>query len=89
MKRQSYITTLTACLTGLVMSGCGDFLEPKAKSEFVPKDATSLNELLLGEAYPLRSSSNQLTSFIYLFDDDLTASSIPASPRRFCPPSVV
>lgn len=50
MKIQSYITTLAACLTGLVMSGCGDFLDPKAKSEFVPKDATSLNELLLGEA---------------------------------------
>ena len=40
---------MAACLTGLVMSGCGDFLDPKAKSEFVPKDATSLNELLLGD----------------------------------------
>ncbi len=85
MKIQSYITTLAACLTGLVMSGCGDFLDPKAKSEFVPKDATSLNELLLGEAYPLRSSNNQLTSFIYLFDDDLSAAPYQTPPEGFDP----
>ncbi|MDE5693870.1 MAG: RagB/SusD family nutrient uptake outer membrane protein, partial [Duncaniella sp.] len=74
MKKTSYITTtVAACLTGLAMSGCSDFLEPKALSEFVPKDATALNELLLGEAYPLNMSSFRLTGFTNLFDDDLTA----------------
>ena len=50
--------------------GCGDFLEPKAKSEFVPKDITSMNELLLGEAYP-RSDMTGLNIFLGLLDDDV------------------
>ena len=36
----------------LMLNSCGDFLEPKSTSEFVPKDVRSLNEILLGEAYP-------------------------------------
>lgn len=59
-------------LAGTVFSSCKDFLEPKAKSEFVPKDATSLNELLLGEAYPLYSTS-RLCVFHNLMDDDVSA----------------
>lgn len=50
---------------------CGDFLEPKSKSEFIPKDANSLNELLLGEAYPL-CSSGMLNRFLAFLDDDVT-----------------
>lgn len=86
MKKLSYITTtMAACLTGLAMSGCGDFLEPKAKSEFVPKDATSLNELLLGEAYPLNNTSYRLSGFTNLFDDDLTAAPYQVPPEGFDP----
>ena len=33
-------------------SSCSSFLEPSSQTEFVPKTATSLNEMLLGEAYP-------------------------------------
>lgn len=49
---------------------CGDFLEPKSKSEFVPKDASSLNELLLGEAYP-RYDTRPLNTFLNVLDDDV------------------
>ena len=33
------------------MASCGDFLEPKSQSEYVPKLVKSLDELLLGEVY--------------------------------------
>ena len=43
-------------IIGLLMmvTSCSDFLEPKSQSEFVPKNAVSLNEMLLGDAYPNR-----------------------------------
>ncbi|HCC87344.1 MAG TPA: RagB/SusD family nutrient uptake outer membrane protein [Prevotella sp.] len=56
----------------VILSGCGDFLEPKSSSEFVPKDVTSLNELLLGEAYP-RNDISGFNYFLTLMDDDVTA----------------
>lgn len=65
----------TAVLTFLVVllfTGCSDFLEPNSKSEFVPKDANSLNELLLGEAY-LRDDKSGFNVFLNLMDDDIEA----------------
>ena len=59
-------------LTGLLLCSCGDFLEPSSSSEFVPKDASSLNELLLGEAYP-RNDIDRMNIFLNLMDDDITA----------------
>ncbi len=53
-------------------TACSDFLEPNSKSEFVPKDAVSLNELLLGEAY-LRNDLSEFNVFINLLDDDIQA----------------
>ena len=32
-------------IISLILGGCGDFLEPKSKSEFVPKDANSIYEM--------------------------------------------
>lgn len=61
---------------GLVATGatsCGDFLEPKANSEYVPKDANSLNEILLGQAYPSKESGNTLDGAMQLMDDDVAA----------------
>ena len=58
------------CIVSLILGSCGDFLEPKSKSEFVPKDANSLSELLLGEAYP-RNSITELNVFLHLLDDDI------------------
>ena len=55
-------------LSGLLLCSCGDFLEPSSTSEFVPKDASSLNELLLGEAYP-RNDIDRMNIFLNLMDD--------------------
>lgn len=55
-----------------MLNSCGDFLEPKSTSEFVPKDVRSLNEILLGEAYP-RNDIGGFNYFLTLMDDDLTA----------------
>lgn len=55
-----------------LLTGCSDFLEPNSKSEFVPKDATSLNELLLGEAYQ-RNDLTGFNIFLGLLDDDIEA----------------
>ncbi len=59
-------------LFALVFTGCEDFLEPNSKSEFVPKDANSLNELLLGEAYQ-RNDMSGFNIFLGLLDDDVEA----------------
>lgn len=66
---KSRITYLV--LAGLTLLSCNDFLEPKSKSEFVPKDASSMNELLLGEAYPTNNTGG-LNVFLHLLDDDVT-----------------
>lgn len=56
----------------VVLAGCSGFLEPQSQSEFVPEDAVSLNEMLLGEAYPAGSASDKpLLSLDAIFDDDL------------------
>ena len=64
--------TLALLSSAVLFSSCGDFLEPKSTSEFVPKDVTSLNEMLLGEAYP-RNDVDGFNYFLTLMDDDVTA----------------
>ena len=71
MKFKYYIQSIIA-VTALTLSGCGDFLEPDSKSEFVPNDATSLNELLLGEAYQ-RNDMEGFSIYLGLLDDDIEA----------------
>lgn len=66
-----YITLIIIFAT-LSFTSCGDFLEPNSKSEFVPKDATSLNELLLGEAYQ-RIDKSGFNIFLNLMEDDIEA----------------
>lgn len=63
---------ILAVITLLTATACGDFLEPNSKSEFVPKDAVSLNELLLGEAYQ-RNDIEGFSIFLNLMDDDIQA----------------
>lgn len=63
---------MCAAMALMMLTGCGDFLEPDSQSEFVPKDASSFNELLLGEAYPRYDKSN-LNIFLDLMSDDVTA----------------
>jgi len=72
MKQIKNKIVIWALSCGLLISGCDDFLEPSSTSEFVPKDAGSLNELLLGEAYP-RNDIDGMNVFLNLMDDDITA----------------
>ena len=70
MKKILNIFATTVAL--LSATSCGDFLEPNSTSEFVPKDAVSLNELLLGEAYQ-RNDMTGFNIFLNLLDDDIEA----------------
>lgn len=72
MKFRHYIQSIFTVAT-LTLTSCGDFLEPNSKSEFVPDDATSLNELLLGEAYQ-RNDMSGFNIYLGLLDDDIEAS---------------
>ncbi|MBR6691935.1 MAG: RagB/SusD family nutrient uptake outer membrane protein [Bacteroidaceae bacterium] len=69
MNKKYNILALAAMLA---MVSCSDFLEPDSESEFVPEDATSLNELLLGEAYQ-RNDMTGFNIFLSLLDDDIEA----------------
>jgi len=73
---------VTALLAGCTLSGCSDFLEPESQDEFVPRDAASMNEILLGEAYPRRDIAN-LNIFVNLLDDDLTGAPYQEEPQGF------
>lgn len=66
--------SIPALVAALALTACSDFLEPQSESEFVPEDATSLNELLLGEAYQRNDSDDEFTIFLSLLDDDVEAS---------------
>lgn len=64
--------SILATIAALSLTACGDFLEPDSESEFVPEDATSLNELLLGEAYQ-RNDMDGFNIYLGLLDDDIEA----------------
>ncbi len=68
----------------LVLFGCvscDSFLEPKSQTEFVPETAVSLNEMLLGEAYPRSTDGKSVFALHPLFDDDLTCSNFAGTPN--------
>lgn len=64
--------SIIAAFAALSMTACSDFLEPDSESEFVPEDAVSLNELLLGEAY-MRNDMKGFNIFLGLLEDDIEA----------------
>ena len=64
---------LITLIVGLSVS-CSDFLEPKSQSEYIPKEASALNEMLLGNAYP--GSTN--LELLHLLDDDIMCSNVQA-----------
>lgn len=64
--------SIFATIVALSLTACSDFLEPDSESEFVPEDATSLNELLLGEAYQ-RNDMDGFNIYLGLLDDDVEA----------------
>lgn len=66
LKNILYATFLVTLSTS-----CGDFLEPKSQSEYVPKDANALQEMLIGEAYPTQKNGQPLLSYLEIFNDDI------------------
>ncbi len=66
------INIFATIATIVATTACSDFLEPNSPSEFVPEDAVSLNELLLGEAYQ-RNDMDGFNVFLNLLDDDIEA----------------
>lgn len=71
MKKIVYIYIAT-CL--LFLASCSDFLKPDSSTEYTPTEVSSLEEMLLGEAYPGRLSSGlNYWGFLNFIDDDLTA----------------
>ena len=61
-------------MTGIVLfslSSCSNFLEPQSQSEYIPKDANALQEMLIGSAYPKHAGGNSLLAFLSFFDDDV------------------
>lgn len=61
-----------------VFVACSDFLEPKSQSEYIPKEATALNEMLLGEAYPMSSGyGKEILDIVSILDDDVMCTNTP------------
>ena len=58
-------------LSLVTLSACGDFLEPKSQSEYVPKNANSLQEMLVGAAYPQQKTGHNFLAYLEIFNDDL------------------
>lgn len=62
----------------LLLFSCSDFLEPDSQSDLVPRDATSLNEVLLGQAYPNVEENfdyfagRYMNAMLALLDDDIS-----------------
>lgn len=55
------------------LCACSSFLEPNSPSEYVPESVDALNEMLLGDAYPL-ATSTCLFNLHNVFDDDIEMS---------------
>ena len=54
-----------------IFAACSNFLEPKSQSEYIPKEAVALNEMLLGNAYPRASSGKEILDIVSILDDDV------------------
>lgn len=77
MTNMKHIKLLIAYSIAFMAVGCSDFLEPKATSEYTPKDAQSLSELLLGNAYPTPDVS--ISTYMQVLDDDVTGAPYQAT----------
>ena len=63
---------LIVLFAGLFVA-CSDFLEPKSQNEYIPKEASALNEMLLGEAYPMPAGNGkEILDIVSVLDDDVT-----------------
>lgn len=60
-----------------VFGGCGEFLEPKSTDEYVPENAASIDEMLVGSSYTHLVSNVYLFHFHNILDDDVTITPEP------------
>jgi hypothetical protein len=72
---------LLICVMLLIgLTACGDFLEPQSPSEYVPRDVSGLQEMLLGNGYPTYSNTvgtnRNLLAYLEIFDDDIEEQTI-------------
>ena len=56
--------------------GCSDFLEPKSSDEYIPENATSLDEMLVEEVYTGLVANSFMFQFHNFFDDDITVTDL-------------
>ena len=54
----------------VMFSSCSEFLEPKSPNEYIPEKVSSLDEMLVGSAYP-SASNGSLFVFHNILDDDV------------------
>jgi starch-binding outer membrane protein, SusD/RagB family len=67
MKKILYIGIL------MLFASCSKFLEPQSQTEYVPRDAESLNELLIGNAYINPQATNHYVfSYNEVFSDNFS-----------------
>lgn len=63
---------ILSIIIALFLVSCSDFLEPKAQTEYVPRDISSINEMLLGEGYiQAHNLSVEIFSYNEMFSDDI------------------
>lgn len=75
---QNMKSKIIAALTVvLAMTSCHDFLEPKSQSEYIPREVSSLNEMLLGNAYIGADGNEDIQGLMLLLDDDIQCSRLP------------
>jgi hypothetical protein len=60
---------LLVLFVAVLSVSCSGFLEPQSQSEYIPKEAASLNEMLLGNAYPGPAGSAVISILSHLDDD--------------------
>ncbi len=78
LKITTFLFTLGLC------TSCGDFLEPQSQQYFVPQDVQSIDDMLLGTAYPRPTELyTDITAMLNLLDDDITFTMQPGSVYSF------
>lgn len=68
--KQIFIVSIA--FVALAFAGCKEWLEPSSSDEYVPESAASLDEMLVGEAYPDINSTAQLFYLQNALGDDIT-----------------
>lgn len=72
------LTTSLIFAVAFLFTGCREWLEPSSSDEYVPETAASLDEMLVGEAYPTGPGSGvDLFVFHNILDDDIKITDEP------------